>query len=229
MRPPPGQPAKVAGDPDLTGLADEPLVLLARECGHRPARDELIRRYLPLKERLVNRRAARAGLQEADRQDAQQDAVLWTIEAIRRYRAGEQARPGGCQFPSFLHRVLSARFIDFLRHRHRLRGRFPLAGVGPDGPTWDPGYRHHADTGGPAGGEAWDPVGRAEQGELRARLLGGLGRLGEPSRRLWDLLAEGARLREIAALLNLSYDSVKRRRRELLAKLRASLGKGPGR
>jgi hypothetical protein len=37
MRPLPGHPAKVSGDPDLTGLADEHLVVLAQECGYAPA------------------------------------------------------------------------------------------------------------------------------------------------------------------------------------------------
>jgi RNA polymerase sigma factor (sigma-70 family) len=209
---------------DVTGLEDEPLVVLAAECGHRPARDELIRRYLPLKEGLVSRCAARARLQEADRQDAQQDAVLWLVEAIRRYRAEEQVKPGGCRFRSFLYRVLSARFIDFLRHWRRLRSHFPQAGAEPVDSTQGGGGRHPGDSAGPTGGGPADLVRGAQEGELRARLLGELARLGGPAHRLWELLAGGASLREVARVLNLSYDAVKRRRRQLFAKLRASLG-----
>jgi RNA polymerase sigma factor (sigma-70 family) len=212
----------------LTELADEQLVALAAKCGHLPARDELIRRSLPLTEWLIRRHAARSGLQEADRQDAQQDAVLWLVEAIGHYRAEEQAKPGGCQFRSFLYRVLAARFIDFLRRRRRLRSHFPQAGAEPAGPAQGGDGRHPGDRAGPPGGGSADPVRGAEEGELRARLLGELARLGGPAHGLWELLAGGASLREVARVLNLSYDAVKRRRRKLFAQLRASLGAGHG-
>src|SRR5205085_172437 len=106
-------------DLDLAGLEDEELVALVQECGHAPARDELISRCQGLKDRLIRRQAARHRLQEADRLDAQQDAVLWTLEAIRAYDTGQQARPRGCRFRSFLHHVLLARFIDALRRQGR--------------------------------------------------------------------------------------------------------------
>jgi RNA polymerase sigma factor (sigma-70 family) len=212
----------------MTRLEDEALVVLAAKCDHRPARDELIRRSLPLAERLIRRHAAQSGLQEADHQDARQDAVLWIVEAIRCYRAEEQAKPGGCHFRSFLYRVLSARFLNFLRHRSRLRSRFPLTGAGRGGAARDSGHGHLADTGGRTGGEARDPARGAEEDELRAHLLGELARLDGPTRRLWGLLAEGAPLREVARVLNLSCDAVKRRRRKLFAHLRASLGKAHG-
>jgi RNA polymerase sigma factor (sigma-70 family) len=198
---------------DVSRLEDEQLVVLAMRADHRPAWHELIRRSLPLKERLIRRHAARSGLQEADLQDVQQDAVLWIVEAIRSYRAEEHARPEGCHFRSFLHRVLSARFIDFLRHWRRLRRHFPLVGARPEGPT---------------DGETEGPVQGVEEDELRARLLEELVRLDGPTRRLWDLLAGGVSLREAARVLDLSYDATKRRRRLLFAKLRASLGKELG-
>jgi hypothetical protein len=128
-------------DLDMTRLEDEQLVVLAGECGHRPARDELIRRSLPLAGRLIRRHASHSGLQEADHQDARQDAVLWIVEAIRRYRAEEHVKPRGCRFRSFLHRVVRARFIDLLRHRSRLRSRFPLTGAGRITETTQAGRR----------------------------------------------------------------------------------------
>jgi RNA polymerase sigma factor (sigma-70 family) len=223
MRPtsPPVAPARY--DLDLSRLEDEQLVVLAVECHYCPARDELIRRSLPLKERLISWYAAHRGLQEADLQDVQQEAFLWIVEAIRHYRAEEQAERGGCRFRSFLHRVLAARFIDFLRHRRRLQSHFPLTGVGP----WDPNravsHRHQSDTAAATGGEMANPVRGAEEDEQRAHVLGELARLGEAAGRLWDLLADGVSLREVARALNLSYGVVKRRRRQLLVKLRAFL------
>jgi RNA polymerase sigma factor (sigma-70 family) len=214
MRPPSPSVAPEGDARDLSRLEDEQLVALTARADCRPAWAELIRRSLPLKERLIRRHAAHSGLQQADHQDAQQEAVLWIIEAIRRYRAEEHARPEGCHFRSFLHRVLSARFIDFLRrHRRRLRRHFPLEGMRPERLT---------------GGETEGLIRGVEEDELRASLLGELARLDEPTRRLWDLLAGGAPLREAARLLDLSYDAAKRRRRLLLAKLRASLGKKHG-
>src|SRR5262245_10034822 len=88
-------------DLDMARLEDEQLVVLLQECGYVPARNELISRYNGLKDRLIHRRAARSGLQEADRMDAQQDAVLWILEAIREYNTGQQFLPRGCRFRTF--------------------------------------------------------------------------------------------------------------------------------
>src|SRR5262245_25430878 len=99
-------------DLDLAGLEDEQLVVLVQESGYVPARDELISRCNSLKDRLIHQRAARSGLQEADRMDAQQDAVLWILEAIREYNTGHQLMPRCCRFRTFLHHVLLSRFID---------------------------------------------------------------------------------------------------------------------
>jgi RNA polymerase sigma factor (sigma-70 family) len=63
-----------------------------------------------------------------------------------------------------------------------------------------------------------------EHDELMARLHQELDRLGGRARELWELLERGMRLRQIAAALGLSYDAVKRRRRKLIAHLRANLG-----
>src|SRR5262245_47014240 len=128
MRPRPPAPAPAptpplaaaAYDLDMARIEDEPLVVLAQECGYSLANDALLRRCSTQIRRLIRQLAARTGLQDADRQDAQQEAVLWTLEAIRRYRTEEHVKPQGCHFRSFLHRVLTGRFIDFLRHQ-RLR------------------------------------------------------------------------------------------------------------
>src|SRR5215831_15234799 len=115
-------------DLDMAGLEDEQLVVLVQECAYVPAKEELISRCNGLKDKLIHRLAARNGLQEADRMDAQQDAVLWILEAIREYDTGQQVTPRGCRFRTFLYRVLLARFIDLLRRKRRRQARLRLGG-----------------------------------------------------------------------------------------------------
>ena len=126
MRPRPSAPQPRRYDLDLAGLEDEQLVVLAQECGYAPARDELIARCHGLKDRLIHRCASRSGLQEADRMDAQQDGVLWILEAIREYHTVQQVRPRGCRFRTFLYRVLLSRFSDLLRRQRRRQARLQL-------------------------------------------------------------------------------------------------------
>jgi RNA polymerase sigma factor (sigma-70 family) len=207
----------------MAGMEDEQLVVLVQECGCVPARDELISRCNRLKDGLIHRQAARSGLQEADRLDAQQDAVLWILEAIREYNTGQHALPRGCRFRTFLYRVLLARFIDLLRRRRRRQARLRPGGYtfgsrsAPPAPQGD---------GSPAGPESCggEPQRGMERDELMARLHRELDRLGGRARELWDLLVGGMRVRAIAAALDLSYDAAKRQRRKLLAHLRACLG-----
>jgi RNA polymerase sigma factor (sigma-70 family) len=219
LRPTPPLPLPSAFDLDMTRLEDEPLVVLAQECGYEPARHELIRRYLPWKEAILNGHMTGAGFQEADRQDVQQDAVLWVVQAIAQYRTDEYVRPGGCHFRSFLYRVLISRLIDSLRHRRRVRRHFRLAKGVLNNLSHDSDRRRGA--AGPGGGV--DPLQAAEAGELRDRLHRALGRFGAIDRRVWDLLTQGIALCKIASVLNSSYDAVKRRRRLLVARLSSLL------
>jgi RNA polymerase sigma factor (sigma-70 family) len=207
----------------MESLEDEQLVVLVQECGYVPARDELISRCNGLKDRLIHRRAARSGLQEADRMDAQQDAVLWILEAIREYNTDQHVTPRGCRFRTFLYHVLLSRFIDLLRRQGRRQARLRLGGYTFGSLSSPPAPRRDGSPAGPEsrGGE---PQRGVERDELIARLHQELDRLGGLARELWDLLTRGRRLREIAAALGLSYDAAKRLRRKLLAHLRACLG-----
>jgi len=223
VRPHPSDLQHPQYDLDIAGLEDEQLVVLAQECGYVPARDELISRCNGLKDRLIHRRAAWSGLQEADRMDAQQDAVLWILEAIREYNTGQQVTPQGCRFRTFLYHVLLLRFIDLLRRQRRRQARLQLGGYTFDSPNSPPALQCDDS---PASPESWDrePQREMERDELMARLNQELDRLGGLARELWDLLVRGMRLREIAAALDLSYDAAKRQRRKLIAHLRACLG-----
>jgi RNA polymerase sigma factor (sigma-70 family) len=207
----------------MTRLEDEQLVVLVQECGYVPARDELISRCIGLRDRLIHWRAARSGLQEADRLDAQQDAVLWILEAIREYNTGQQVMPRGCRFRTFLYRVLLARFIDLLRRQRRWQARLRFGGY-TFGSLSSPSAPQRDDSS--EGPESWGgrPQHGVERDELMARLHQELDRLGGLARELWDLLVRRMRLREIAAALDLSYDAGKRLRRKLIAHLRACLG-----
>jgi RNA polymerase sigma factor (sigma-70 family) len=212
-------PAPAAYDLDMTRLEDEQLVELAQVCRFRPARDELIYRCLRLARQLVGHHAPGSRLQEADSEDAAQDAVLWILEAIERYRTAESVKPDGCHFRSFVHRVLASRLVDSFRH-HRLRTFEPLVGNEAAGLRQDLDRPRDDDRPTPDG---LDPLASAERDEAQARLRRALARLGEADRRLWDLLAAGTPLRQVAAALGMSYDGAKRRRRKLLARLKSSL------
>jgi len=224
VSPPPSALPLRRYDLDLAKLEDEQLVVLAQECGYVPARDELICRCNRLKDRLIGRHATYRGLQQADRMDAQQDAVLWIMEAIRQYRTDEHVKPRGCRFRTFLYRVLLSRFADSLRSRRRRQARLRLGGYTFFWPDQPPTPQHHGSPAGPEGGGG-DPQRGMEQDELMTRLRQELERLGDLARELWDLLVRGMRLRDIALTLELSYDAVKRHRRALLARLKACLGK----
>jgi RNA polymerase sigma factor (sigma-70 family) len=209
-------------DLDMAGLEDEQLVVLVQECAYVPAKEELISRCNGLKDRLIHWLAARNGLQEADRLDAQQDAVLWILEAIREYNTGQHVIPRGCRFRTFLRHVLVSRFIDLLRRQRRRQAWFRLGGYrfGLLGsfPTAQRDERA-------PGLESWsgNPQHGLERDESMARLHQELDRLGGLAPLMWDLLARGMRLHEIAAALGLSYEAAKRRRRKLIAHLRACL------
>jgi len=211
------EPLKASYDLDLTRLSDEPLVTLFKECGYGPARTELLRRHQGPSHLFIRRLSAHSGLQEADRQDLGQEAVLWIVEAIRRYRTDEGARSGGCQFHSFLHRVVHARFIDALRRSQRrthcIHLRSQLSGPQSENPSNETAARGM-------------PYLEAEGRETQDRLQREVDRLPPPDRKLWSLLLAGERLRDIAQTLEVSYDIVKLRRRRLIAGLQASLGPG---
>src|SRR5262245_49461551 len=187
MGPRPSAPQPRRYDLDLARLEDEQLVVLAQECGYVPARDELIYRCNCLKDRLIRRHAAHSGLQPADCMDAQQDAVLWIMEAIRLYRTEEQVKPGGCRFRTFLYRVLLSRFADWLRSRRRRQARLRLGGYTFFWPDLPPTLQHQGSPAGPAS-SGGDPQRGVEQDELMARLRQELEQLNGLARELWDLL-----------------------------------------
>jgi RNA polymerase sigma factor (sigma-70 family) len=194
---------------EWTQLDDERLAEVARQASGSPALGELLRRFSVPVGQLVRRLAARSGFQEADCMDAQQEAVFWTMEAIRQFRTDDLARTHGCRFRTFLHRVVTVRFIDYFRRQRRRERRIGLGGQLGDGAE-TPDGAHVERT-----GHEWR--------EMRQCLDRELDRLGDNARQLWALLVQGVALRQAAVELRISYDAAKRQRRHLLARLRVAV------
>jgi RNA polymerase sigma factor (sigma-70 family) len=194
-------------------MDDEALVVLAKECDNGPARTTLLLRYQDWTARLITSLARRRGLSDHDRDDAVQDARFFGLSrAIERYDTRQLGRAGGCRFRSFLRRVLSDRFKDFLKHLRRVKARHT--------PLWS------AEAGGeaPAGhGRSVDPALEADRQEQRERVRRLVSDLGDRDRQVVEGVCAGCSLRELAPRLGLSYDTAKRLRRKLLAELAARL------
>jgi RNA polymerase sigma factor (sigma-70 family) len=211
-------------DLEMSRLSDEELVLLARECGFLPARQELLLRYYDPMRRWVAARAREAGLGTADVEDAQGEGVLSALEAVAKYDTWQLARKQGRSFRSFLYAVLLARFRDFLRKHWRTRHRYGRSLTGPDGLEAAAEQR----TGRRRAGRALlvaheDPAHLSECREQMTCLRRALGMLDHRSRALWDRLAAGASLHNIALDWSVPYDRVRRWRTRMLRVLRAFL------
>jgi RNA polymerase sigma factor (sigma-70 family) len=211
-------------DLELSKMGDEELVVLARECGYRPAVDELVVRYEEWKNRWITFQARSIRLSAADLEDAQQNAVFSVLEAISTYKTQQMNRPGGCRFRSFLKIVLTGRFRDFVKHLKRVECHFDRSAQASHDPDCKDGLPNKKRM-----PQAWiekrsDPADAAVWQEALARLNTVLENLDENVLRLWKALAAGTHLRQIARDLGVSYDSAKRRRRRLLAELASQLG-----
>jgi RNA polymerase sigma factor (sigma-70 family) len=200
-------------DLDLAVMADEALVVLAEECEYGPARDELIVRYDAQVDRLMSWLGRSHHLTHSDVEDARQSAVFWIVEAIKKFDTEQINKVRRCSFRSFVYRVLIARFKDYAKHLRRVECHYDRStecavetASGEDG-----------------NGEPEDPARIAEAQESLNRLQQTLTSLDSDSGRLWQLLASGTSLRQIATELKMSYDSAKRRRRKLLERLKGQL------
>ena len=200
-------------DLDMAMMDDDALTVLAKECEYGPARDELILRYNSQIDRLIGWLARTTNFSSADIEDARQNAVFWTIEAIQKYDTEQINKDRICSFYSFLNRVLICRFKDYtkyVRRRNRHYEHSVRAATQAETPT-RPGR-------GPS-----DPAAIVEWQESQTRLYAAVSQLDGESCRIWELLVQGNSLREISAELGISYDSVKRRRRKLLKHLQSKL------
>ena len=200
---------------DMALVDDEALVVLANECDYAPARDEILLRYSPQTERLIQWLARSTEFRGTDVEDARQNAVFWTVEAITKFDQEQTGRARRCSFYSFLYRVLVARFKDFSKHVRRVERRRVLTSDGSGSGDEDFSARIFRDP--------TDPAVLAETEEAVRRLQEAVGGLDAEGREIWRLLCEGNSLREIASTLDISYDGAKRRRRKLIATLKLQL------
>ena len=200
-------------DLDLAVMEDEALVVLAEECEYGPARDELIVRYDSQIDRLIGWMARSYRLTPTDLEDARQNAVFWVVEAITKYDTEQIGKVRGCSFRSFVHRVLMSRFKDFTKHLRRVECHYDR--------STPSAVEEFSQVDG--NDEPEDPALIAEEKESINRLQQTLTNLDSDAGRLWQLLAEGTSLRQIATALDLSYDCVKRRRRKLIEQLKSRL------
>ena len=200
-------------DLDLAMMEDDALIVLAKECQYGPARDELLLRYQSQIDRLIHWLARTTSLSNADIEDARQNAVFWTLEAIEKYNTEQIAKAGGCSFFSFLNRVLICRFKDHNKHLRRRERHFMRAA----------GAETQNDQYAESNVKPNDPASIAEAQESQTRLYAAIAQMDSESCRIWELMAEGSSLREISTELGISYDAVKRRRRKILNHLKTCL------
>jgi RNA polymerase sigma factor (sigma-70 family) len=200
----------------MSKLTDESLVVLVQQCQFLPARQELLLRYYDW---MLGRIAALAhsrGLRGADCDDAQGEAVSALLEAIAHYDTEQLVNKVGRSFRSFQGTVVKRRFADFLKklRRHRRRYRpfaFPVeAGAQRDTPPSKRGLSHLTVIG---------PYEEAVRREELACLQQALNGLSKKQRRLWDRLAAGGSLSDIAREWAVPYDRVRRWRRKLLVEV----------
>ena len=123
---------------DMALVDDEALVVLANECDYMPARDELLVRYSPQTERLIQWLARSTEFANSDIDDARQNAVFWTVEAISKFDTDQMDSVRRCSFYSFLYRVLVARFKDFSKQLRRFERRRRL--ISDDSSTYSMGH-----------------------------------------------------------------------------------------
>jgi RNA polymerase sigma factor (sigma-70 family) len=169
-------------------------------------------RYDAQIDRLIGWMARSYRLTQADLEDARQNAVFWVVEAITKYDTEQIGKVRGCSFRSFVHRVLMSRFKDFTKHLRRVECHYDR--------STECAVEEIAQA---DGDEQEDPALIAEEKESNNRLQLTLSSLDSESCRLWQLLADGTSLRQIAASLDVSYDSIKRRRRKLIEQLKMQL------
>lgn len=206
---------------DDTRLAE---LVVSAQSGCQAAQHELMAMAEKFKNNFVVKLARRNRLTSDVIEDAQQEGVFWVLEAIQCYDAERTEGEAWASLITFVHRVISFRFKDFVRRRRRVERREPLISSVIDifRLVDERGAQQVVD---PelADPKSVDPAQVAELRESTASLNQTLSQLDEHLLRLWRLLASGMRLGPIAEQLGISYEAVRRRRRRLLADVKSHL------
>jgi len=214
----------IAYDLELALVADEALVVLAKECLFCPAEEELLLRYRSWCSRLISRLGRRRGLTSHEIEDAAQDSVFSILKAIERYDTDQMGRIRGCSFQSFIGRVATDRFKDFVKKLYRTKIRFGCS-LDTFHRTDCPGEAPH-DSGRflVCPKKTNDPVHMSQRREMDAQLGDFLNDLDDSAKMFMELLLGGTSLREAAERAGFSYDQGKRMRRRLRGQLARRLG-----
>lgn len=214
--------------PDLTPLhqaSDHDLVRRVQRTQDRAAANELIVRSLDWLEEVAAYHAARTRLSHEDRQDVQQEAVLWFLVALDDYPLPSDGSEAASAIRGFCQLVISRRFCNFLRDGHRAGRRLDrsaaarqlLAGTGEERHILR--FRESARS-----GEDPDPAVSAEWREWRACLLAGVRELDDADQLICAKLAAGLGLTAIARDMGLTVGQVKYRRLKIRQQLLRRLG-----
>jgi RNA polymerase sigma factor (sigma-70 family) len=205
----------------------DPLVTLALEVLYPPAREELERRCEGWKDHRIAFLARDTPLGPEDVEDARQQGAFWVEEAIRSYKVAEMYQPGACHIRTWLERVVTHRFTDFLKawrrkERHLDRSRSAVEALDSAGnpPAHCPG-------GSASGRGVSETELAARRHEWEDRLAKALGELDPQVRRVWEVMADGKTLPEVGEALGVSKDAAKRLWWKLRDHLRARLGEVP--
>jgi DNA-directed RNA polymerase specialized sigma24 family protein len=216
MDPTPLLPRPVATD------SDEQALLRRAQAGERRAVNELALGYYEELGDLLAGLARRAGLQAADVKDARQLLFFAVQTAVARFKSG----PDGtcrCRFRTFLHRVATGLFRNWLKRRWRGQCReqaVGLAAARAAGPSRAPGS---ADWLCPPAEWKDEPALAAQRREALAAVPGILAQLGEVERRVGQGMLDGTPRGELARRLALRPYAVGRVWHRVLAVLRTRL------
>jgi len=204
------------------GAKDAELVCLAQGGRRDQAVVKLLDRHRNVIHFVIRRVVIRNRLSREAWPDLWQEAAVAMLEAVAKYDPGHIGRRGGACFRTFLSRVLERHFYRWAQKHWRAKGGWQrrlrsAAEAGTIHSSEIPNRPLLSPTGDP------DPEAIAEEKERAEALQRALADLDDWRRRLWDSLAVGMSLREIAMDLGLSYETVKRERRKLLRWLKARL------
>lgn len=210
---------------DLTQIEDPELVVLASECGYQPAQDALVLRYYSWISRRICWLARHRGLTATETEDAVQDAVFGILKAVGRYDTLKAERHGGCQFRTFLNRVLTDRFKDFVKQLRRSNRRCHVGTSAAKG--FRPNRAESLEIYGiqhlPDQRRTNDPAAVIEHQELVARLREVIERLHDADRLLLEAHTARVSWQVIASKLGLSCAAANHRWRVLRRRLALQL------
>jgi RNA polymerase sigma factor (sigma-70 family) len=204
----------------MTKLRDEELVVLAKECGFLPARQELLVRSYEWMRRQIVLNSRRMGLGGAEAEDAQEEGVFSLLEAIAKYDTRQLGKKDGRSFRSFLRQVLLARLRDYRKKVRRSGRRYDQSATARRVLEDAADHRPCAACFSALPGlNLSDPAAEIEWREQLARLQNALGQIDDRLQLLWERLALGSSMHDIAAEWGVSYHRIRRWRHRMLADL----------